>query len=99
MAWYGSNSGSRTHEVGQKAPNAWGLYDMLGNVLEWCDDWYGAYDSAHANDPIGAAEGTFRVGRGGSWAYSAVPVRAADRLNNEPAFRNDLIGFRVVRGP
>ena len=99
VAWYDDNSEAETKDVGNKVPNAWGLYDMLGSVWEWCHDWYGAYDSAHANDPIGAAEGTNRVVRGGGWYRSAEIVRAAYRLYLEPASRNDFIGFRVVRGP
>ena len=99
VAWYDDNSEAETKDVGNKVPNAWGLYDMLGSVWEWCHDWAGTYDSEHAYDPIGAAEGTDRVVRGGSWFDSAEYVRAADRHLIEPASRYALFGFRVVRGP
>ena len=64
--WYNANSGNRTHPVGEKPANAWGLYDMHGNVTEWCWDWFGAYSTANQTDPVGASSGSFRVRRGGS---------------------------------
>jgi formylglycine-generating enzyme required for sulfatase activity len=94
VAWYEENSGRETHPVGQKRPNAWGLYDMLGNVWEWTGDWYGEY-SGTVTDPTGPARGSFRVGRGGSWAYDARYARAALRRYNTPAYRFGNLGFRL----
>ena len=71
IAWYGDNSGDRTHPVGQKAPNAWGLHDMLGNVWEWVQDWHGDYPGGAVTDPGGPGSGSARVRRGGSWYSSA----------------------------
>jgi formylglycine-generating enzyme required for sulfatase activity len=97
VAWYNRNSGSRTHPVGQKQPNAWGLYDMLGNVWEWTGDWYVAY-SGSASDPAGAAAGSFRVLRGGSWSNGyALRARAAFRGSDSPGVRGSYLGFRLVR--
>ena len=94
IAWYNSDT---THTVGQKQGNAWGLYDMLGNVWEWCYDWFGGYSAQAATDPVGAATGTFRVRRGGSWDFNASYVRAAQRNYFAPTDRNVNLGFRVVR--
>ncbi len=95
IAWYRENSNGATHDVGEKLPNTWGLYDMLGNVLEWCCDGWRDYPDTAAVDPIGAAEaGARRVVRGGCWVYSARFVRAAYRGADGPGRRNDALGFR-----
>jgi len=87
-----------THEVGKKAPNGLGLYDMSGNVFEWCWDWYGSYSSGAQTNPVGAVSGYRRVVRGGSW-YSAEysGVRSAFRLDYSPSYRGYETGFRLVR--
>ena len=98
MAWYENNSGSRTHSVGTKKPNAWGLYDMHGNVYEWCQDWFGKYPSGSVTDPTGPSSGSDRVGRGGSWDDDAGGCRSAYRSYGEPGYRYYYLGFRVLRG-
>jgi len=96
-AWYDENSGGRTHPVGEKKPNGWGLYDMHGNVWEWCQDWHDDYPSGSATDPTGAASGSLRVIRGGSWFYYSDYCRSASRDRLTPDFRSDFLGFRVLR--
>jgi formylglycine-generating enzyme required for sulfatase activity len=100
-AWFAGNSGGTTHPVGQKQPNAWGLHDMHGNVLEWAQDWYDEryYSSFMPANPQGPASGSFRVRRGGSWSGNSESCRVADRSSNSPDFRNDNIGFRLVFSP
>jgi formylglycine-generating enzyme required for sulfatase activity len=96
------NSANETHPVGGKKPNAWGLYDMHGNVSEWCQDRYDDYPSGAVTDPIGPASsayGPVRVKRGGSWGDFAGDCRSAYRLWAEPSFRDDGLGFRVSLSP
>jgi formylglycine-generating enzyme required for sulfatase activity len=87
----------RTMPVGSFAPNPWGLYDMHGNVWEWCWDWYGSYTNVPQTDPVGAATGTSRVMRGGGWSNSAGRVRSARRSGDYPYYGYILLGFRLVR--
>ncbi|MGD0900448.1 MAG: formylglycine-generating enzyme family protein, partial [Thermoguttaceae bacterium] len=77
--WYGDNSGGKTHPVGERRPNAWGLYDVHGNVWEWCRDWYDEdyYGQSPGDDPSGPASGSYRASRGGSWANTAADCRSA----------------------
>ena len=97
VAWYDENSGKVTHPVAQKKPNAWGLYDMSGNVWEWCWDWYGNYPTNASVDPVGPRDGSFRVYRGGSWYYGPAGARAAVRDGGTPARARDDLGFRLAR--
>jgi len=97
VAWYSGNSGSKTHEVGKKAANELGLYDMNGNVYEWCWDWFGTYPGTVETNPLGASSGSYRVLRSESWGDSAAGVRSAIRLSNDPYHRGRHIGFRLLR--
>jgi formylglycine-generating enzyme required for sulfatase activity len=100
-AWYSDNSGSTTHPVGQKLPNAFGLYDMAGNVWEWCaDDWHGSYAGAPTDGSawVDSPRGSSRLLRGGCWDYFNNSCRSAGRGSGDPSSRVSLFGFRVVLG-
>lgn len=96
IAWYGANAGGRTHPVGMKGANPFGLFDMLGNVCEWCSDWLGEHSALPTTDPTGSLKGTFRVCRGGAWSSVAGDVRAAFRDGFSASDRHVHLGFRLA---
>jgi len=96
LAWYDGNSQGTTHPVGQKLPNAWGLYDMYGNVWEWCSDWYGDYPTSEVSNPTGAIFNWARVDRGGGWNSPGKCCRSAARGYGGPDYHLNNVGFRVA---
>ena len=96
VAWYDDNSSNKTHPVATKAPNELGIYDMSGNVWEWCNDWCGDYTSASQTNPTGPNSGSYRVFRGGSWYNRARHCRVSNRYYLSPSYRDNDLGLRLA---
>jgi formylglycine-generating enzyme required for sulfatase activity len=96
IGWFGENSNETSHHVGSKLPNELGIYDMSGNVYEWCSDWFGDYPASAQQDPIGASSGSDRVYRGGCWYGDTSNCLVANRFNTSPDIRHSGLGFRLV---
>lgn len=96
VAWYSSNSSNKTHPVGEKQANELGIYDMSGNVFEWCSDWFDDYSSGSQTNPTGPSFGSDRVVRGGGWVHSATVCRVANRRKFTPGTRDSIFGFRLA---
>lgn len=96
VAWHDGNFGDKTHPVATKSPNELGIYDMSGNVWEWCADWYGDYSSGRQTNPKGPYDGSRRVRRGGCWYFNAGRCRSSSRGNYDPSYRNYYLGLRLA---
>ena len=97
VGWYNDNSSSTTHPVGGKSANGYGLYDMSGNVYEWCWDRYGSYPTGRSVDPVGPSTGSSRVERGGAWFGRSTRMRVAFRSRSTPSVAGDFLGLRLAR--